>query len=321
MLHKSRRSSKKTYTALSYCWGSPESVKKIDLDGFRFGVTLSLWQALSTFAASNQNHTDLFWIDALCINQDDVSERNHQVQNMGQIYSSALVVYAWLGPRTEATELVCYVLQLFAIEKRPSFRQSQFDLSRKQLGTAGDLETIAHSLMSLMATEYFYRVWIIPETARAERLMIICGEARWDLSTLYEFTAAAAAYYDDRLTGHSWHLLYQILCDTPSDIRAHMAPDMVREGLYICLWSFLEARCQDKRDHVFAMAGHPITEELGPLHQIKVDYALTDDEVLITAMEWMSKLVSDCPEGVDLYVSEGRMINAILNTLTVVLLD
>jgi hypothetical protein len=38
------------------------------------------------------------WYDALCINQEDTQERNHQVNQMGQIYGEADCVITWLGP-------------------------------------------------------------------------------------------------------------------------------------------------------------------------------------------------------------------------------
>ncbi len=37
------------------------------------------------------------WIDAICINQSDVSEKNHQVRLMGQIYSQLELTLMWLG--------------------------------------------------------------------------------------------------------------------------------------------------------------------------------------------------------------------------------
>jgi hypothetical protein len=37
------------------------------------------------------------WIDALCIRQDDTTEKNHQVERMGLIYYSATEVLVWLG--------------------------------------------------------------------------------------------------------------------------------------------------------------------------------------------------------------------------------
>jgi hypothetical protein len=37
------------------------------------------------------------WTDAICINQQDLDERGHQVQLMGSIYRNAHMVIVWLG--------------------------------------------------------------------------------------------------------------------------------------------------------------------------------------------------------------------------------
>lgn len=42
--------------------------------------------------------TRLFWIDAVCINQQDVDERSIQVPLMREIYQGADRVVVWLGP-------------------------------------------------------------------------------------------------------------------------------------------------------------------------------------------------------------------------------
>jgi len=39
----------------------------------------------------------VLWIDAICINQEDVDEKSHQVAMMGDLYSRCLTVYIWLG--------------------------------------------------------------------------------------------------------------------------------------------------------------------------------------------------------------------------------
>jgi heterokaryon incompatibility protein (HET) len=49
------------------------------------------------------NWTDLFWVDAICINQEDSRERSQQVKLMAAIYRSALSVCAWLGEEDEHT--------------------------------------------------------------------------------------------------------------------------------------------------------------------------------------------------------------------------
>lgn len=37
------------------------------------------------------------WVDALCINQDDVNERNWQLKQINTIYAKAQSVHVWLG--------------------------------------------------------------------------------------------------------------------------------------------------------------------------------------------------------------------------------
>jgi hypothetical protein len=41
--------------------------------------------------------SQLLWIDALCIDQESIVERQHQVRQMGLIFSAAKAVASWLG--------------------------------------------------------------------------------------------------------------------------------------------------------------------------------------------------------------------------------
>jgi hypothetical protein len=43
------------------------------------------------------------WVDAICINQDDVGEKTSQIPLMEEIYTWAQPVYVWLGPGTNAS--------------------------------------------------------------------------------------------------------------------------------------------------------------------------------------------------------------------------
>ena len=42
-------------------------------------------------------HPEFWWIDALCINQDDAEEKNEQVRMMRSMYEKATNVWVWLG--------------------------------------------------------------------------------------------------------------------------------------------------------------------------------------------------------------------------------
>ncbi|KAF2497458.1 hypothetical protein BU16DRAFT_456493, partial [Lophium mytilinum] len=82
------------YVALSYLWGDATRVRQIVLNGYTFGVTQHLYDAL----LSLREHGLLtVWADALSINQEDVDERGQQVLRMGAVYRRAERTVAWVG--------------------------------------------------------------------------------------------------------------------------------------------------------------------------------------------------------------------------------
>ncbi len=48
-------------------------------------------------ALRSEDESLILWIDAICINQDDVNERGHQVRLMQAIYTMAQCVIIWLN--------------------------------------------------------------------------------------------------------------------------------------------------------------------------------------------------------------------------------
>ncbi|KAE8444914.1 hypothetical protein EG329_014162, partial [Mollisiaceae sp. DMI_Dod_QoI] len=70
-----------SYDALSYRWGSSLPKRDIVLDGRQVLVRFNLRDALKKLEYAQTER--LLWVDAICINQDDISERNHQVAMMG----------------------------------------------------------------------------------------------------------------------------------------------------------------------------------------------------------------------------------------------
>jgi hypothetical protein len=71
-------------------------------------VSESLIEALPYLAATSV--TGYLWIDQLCINQDDPTEREEQVSIMHEIYSGGLRTLIWLGEDTEDTAYIQAVI-------------------------------------------------------------------------------------------------------------------------------------------------------------------------------------------------------------------
>jgi hypothetical protein len=103
---------------LSYVWGDPNVTKNITVDGHTFPVATNLAAVLEVLAETFDNEQllrYLFWIDAVCINQNNLLERSEQVQLMGNIFRSTKGVVGWLGLEddrsTIAIELVKHMAE------------------------------------------------------------------------------------------------------------------------------------------------------------------------------------------------------------------
>jgi hypothetical protein len=82
------------YKALSYVWGDSSHKHKIQCNGVDLFVTSNL---LAAMLQLRQETPATFWVDAICINQNSISERNHQVPLMTRIYAQVTHVLIWLG--------------------------------------------------------------------------------------------------------------------------------------------------------------------------------------------------------------------------------
>lgn len=91
------------YAALSYVWGDPSTPPDhVFCNGVPIPVTSNCYQALQHLRAINGSF--VVWIDAVCINQHDPSDKERQIGLMGEIYSRARTTYVWLGTASEATD-------------------------------------------------------------------------------------------------------------------------------------------------------------------------------------------------------------------------
>ncbi len=101
-----------SYEALSYEWACPEKTKQIILQNDSvLLITESLHNALRDLRYQDENR--LIWADAICINQEDVSELSAQVAIMGQIYRRASQVVTYIGPeQDDSSEAIAFAQEL-----------------------------------------------------------------------------------------------------------------------------------------------------------------------------------------------------------------
>ncbi|KAK5661144.1 hypothetical protein OQA88_11035 [Cercophora sp. LCS_1] len=91
--------SRSPYEAVSYVWGAPSGTKRVLVDGQTAFVTPNCEEALLQLRRMFKPRN--LWVDALCIDQSSVAEKNQQVPMMADIYRCAVGTILWLGPDSD----------------------------------------------------------------------------------------------------------------------------------------------------------------------------------------------------------------------------
>ncbi|KAH7385304.1 heterokaryon incompatibility protein-domain-containing protein [Phaeosphaeria sp. MPI-PUGE-AT-0046c] len=196
------------YDALSYVWGPPIFTHKIFERTSRcyVPITKNLFCALSSLRKHAETslqqpyHSMTVWVDAVCIDQANIDERNHQVKIMASIFSKASKVLVWLG--SEECGSAFTTLEQIARGRKDlddahtrttssSWDNEDFgpedlvknDVLRIELNVADATHTFRAMLQkcdivdlgNLFANPWFTRVWILQEFLLASTIDICMG--------------------------------------------------------------------------------------------------------------------------------------------------
>lgn len=241
-----------SYVALSYMWGSLDSSTTIQIDGSIFQVRRNLFDALHALRRADQELT--LWVDAICINQHDIGERNQQVALMWKIFSGARAVILWLGIPSIDKQVVFDTQRMkFKIDGDQSI-----DMEVYRDITIQSLPFLEELYQQLVSHPYWQRAWIKQEILAARYIVVCFGEFKIDWNS---FAVASVKCRSYRLS----------LGNSPD----HLLSTFTYHGVSRDLWSLIEQRrtghrgetmrsliekygmsaCTDPRDRVFALFG------------------------------------------------------------------
>lgn len=242
------------FEALSYCWGDlkdtdtiflchdyfsgdapsardPESDEKI------FNVTKTLARALRYLRHTDKERT--IWIDALCINQGSIKERNYAVSFMADVYRHASSVTIFLGEEgtTQHFRGLWDLMGMLkgAVERsgtKPLWQHAdigaaleEIKITPKTEGPSSD-ESMFRAHMGLIFNEFFKypwfkRVWVVQEAMNAKEAVVYCGNRQtdwrdilvmlcWAVKSSRSYSGGFAASLDlrDRLPPFLWTTLH-----------------------------------------------------------------------------------------------------------------
>ena len=264
------------YTGLSYVCGPRYPKHRINVNDDCDEVSENLFDILTELR--RQSRQDEFWVDAICIDQSNYTERNHQVSQMAQIYKNASEVLYCLGPASPAMQMsLNHVASKVILDKlrdipvhkswQPDLDDGIFPLASGSVAKIQYLEDSQREQVILQIhrlpwMEYFRRTWVVQEViVSMDRGTVMIGSSfiPWRF-----FWVIMAAY-----SSMSWTLHVPTDCPLVKFISAIKIYQESSEALTLgdSLRDFGGTECSDRRDRIFALRSL-----LDDPTQVTVDY-------------------------------------------------
>jgi len=276
------------YEAISYVWGADlRKPHPVILNNRQFYVSTNVFHILCR--RSSLFRPSFLWIDSICINQSDDSERSQQVKMMRDIYESASRVVVCLGENPDAWLALSMLNQLKFMKSsmtQEAWAKHVFNYLRmKDLNQLLDAQLTA--LLDLLHHEWFNRVWVIQEVVVARSITVLYGshQVAWE-----DFTFIMEMFVNHDIaevvgvfqhSGESGVTRPFPLGETQAAFMARYR-EKFKTGqfypLYDTLRLFLAFKATEPRDKIFALLG--LTESASDLKHI-IDYSRYMSSILL----------------------------------------
>jgi hypothetical protein len=253
------------YETTSYVCGDPYEKSTIILHGREVQVMATSEATLRRMRLHDRPR--VLWIDSICIDQNNIGEKGHQVGMMYLIYTKTFQNLIWLGPCDGTTaqsinDGMAAILREIAHETRDYeiFRELLFTKDNANHFSKTSSSNAADRLASLQLFEspWFSRLWVVQEASLAP--YSICHFGEMDVPLIDVLRLAKWLYY-------KWFHLPKPT-DSQSDglINAESMFNAVDQkyGLFYttdgpimnnCFWQFGRLGTSNRRDCVFAILG------------------------------------------------------------------
>lgn len=176
----------------------------ITCNGATMHVTANLNDTLMMLSLGRLNRQQYIWIDALSIDQENVSERNEQVRLMSEIFKAAEGVIIWLGEEDEFCNDAFTVIERLAEIPEEAWNYvsyTGFYHPEECFGAIGIQPLTFHNwlgFLGFIVRPWFRRAWVVQELALARSAVAVCGSrvVPWSkISTTLNFIKATRWYH------------------------------------------------------------------------------------------------------------------------------
>ncbi len=222
--------------ALSYMWGPEGDFRDLLLGGTLVRVRKNLADALEALRSSHFDGARALWVDAICINQDDIPERSSQVSKMSKIYRSAERVIVWLGEANNGSDF--FLESLSRMKGNPKLFQQ---ITEQQKAT----------VLHILNRPYWRRVWIIQEIMSGKEISSHCGSKFIDSQCWWAFQQLVGSSDLRQSPGAAIILQRQLLSRDHLNNPHSYQKVALSELLQLCLGC--ESESLDIRDRIYGL--------------------------------------------------------------------
>lgn len=285
------------YEALSYAWGESDTPEVINVGqegDVTLAVTRSLFQALPYLRYRDKRR--VLWVDAICVDQQNLKERSHQVQRMGDVFCLADQVIVWLGVDDTTSTHAIQLLHSIASRTEVDWITSTVKpISRDDVDWADILDARSYrgqdmfAIYSLVMRPWFERLWVQQEIHSKRNAILVCG---FDTLSWHDFRKAVFCIASKLEPIEDDETLYPGMA-----ARFMLILNMISEGGFFTLGALIETtqqcKCSDPRDRVYAVLNMLTTFER--YANIKPDYTKTVGQVyrdvVLSILECTGKII------------------------------
>lgn len=251
----------KTHEPISYCWqkyGKRQRTKQIPIfvDGTFLDVTESLHDVLSRIRLRGRDGPRTKWADAICINQKDETEKDHQLPLMGNIYQGGRQTLLWLGTANILTGLAFRYIRKWH-QQATENQSSSIDIDKNAVIYVPAVK------YGMLERKYFTRGWVVQEIVLSGHVSVLCGghTVVWDV--LYQGKDTRRAQFAAALNFGSDLVFHQIQYLRNKKTRT--------QSLVEVMVDLSKTQVTDARDKIYSVLGLvpkqlmlvPITPESG----------------------------------------------------------
>jgi hypothetical protein len=278
-LHEVSLGTNPRFEALSYTWATEDGDDRrsscIECEGGKLLVTKNCEAALRRLRDNDVER--IFWIDAICVDQDNTNERNHQVQLMREVYSTAHQVIIWLGDAStdfddetgqpvsdiymEYLDLMGSQIAQFREEGKdgsasPFYQKIESEANKFALNKSQP-SPLWRGFQDIHNRRWWSRIWVIQEEALSQTAFLVCGAKATPYDS-FQFLFEAILYGDGSNSVRLWKFLYEsrdhALIRSYARLPYLGSPSMLKNvSRFLILTRRLQA--SDPRDHVFGLLG------------------------------------------------------------------